>query len=288
MISKNVRPTQPLHGRTVSVGQQTPSWSHSGPDGQNVWSSKISASCGGEKQSPINIDTVSARIGITWSRLFLKNFDQIPRRLTLQNNDNGVVIIPTLDDAATIEGGPFLTPYAVVQYHFHWGDNTTDGSEHTIDNQRYLGEIHMVVYNASLRNIGEAFGVHQGLYEIAILLEESPSDNIKLDNIINGLSQVIPSQSKTELRPFPLINLLPDNLEEFFFYDGSITAPVPTCEENAAFVVFNDPIPISRNQMARFYNLENAAGFKIINNFRNLQLLNDRTVYMPPVGSARG
>ncbi|XP_066984726.1 carbonic anhydrase 2-like [Macrobrachium rosenbergii] len=193
-----------------------------------------------------------------------------------------------MDGPATIEGGPFLTPYVVVQYHFHWGDNDTSGSEHTIDRQRYLGEIHMVVYNASLGSIGEAFGVHQGIYEIAILLEESPFDNIKLDSITSGLSQVILSQSKTELRPFPLFNLLPDNLEEFFFYDGSITAPVPTCDENAAFVVFSNPIPISRNQMAQFYNLENAAGFKITNNFRRLQPLNDRTVYTPPLGSASG
>ncbi|XP_064099205.1 uncharacterized protein LOC135210267 [Macrobrachium nipponense] len=287
-ITKNVRPIQPLNGRTVSAGQLTPSWSHSGPDGQDVWASRISVSCGGQKQSPINIDTVSARISVTWNRLFLRNFDQIPRRLTLQNTDNGAVIIPTMDGAATIEGGPFRTPYVVVQYHFHWGDNNTSGSEHTIDRQRYLGEIHMVVYNASLGSIGEAFGVHQGIYEIAILLEESLYDNIKLDSIISGLSQVILSQSKTELRPFPLFNLLPDNLEEFFFYDGSITAPVPECDESAGFVVFNNPIPISKNQMAHFYNLENAAGFKITNNFRRLQKLNGRTVYIPPLGIANG
>ncbi|XP_068214609.1 uncharacterized protein [Palaemon carinicauda] len=275
-ISSNIRPVQNLSGRKILAGQLEPSWSHNGPDGQDVWP-LISASCGGDSQSPIDIQTASTVLE-TFSPLALTNFSLTPDKMVLLNNDHGAVILPAMEYRATIQGGPFITPYNFFHYHFHWGSPTTNGSEHTINGRRYPGEIHMLVNNQSLGGLQQSLGVERGIYEISVFLEFSEADNPKLANIISGLEKVVPSLSSTELTPFPLDNLLPSFLGDYYVYNGSLTAPAPICDEMAYFLVFKEPITISRNQMERFYNLENAAGYKIQNSFRNLQPLNGRLV----------
>lgn len=37
----------------------------------------------------------------------------------------------------TITGGPLSDPYVFTQMHFHWGENDEEGSEDTLDGQRY-------------------------------------------------------------------------------------------------------------------------------------------------------
>ncbi|XP_064110885.1 uncharacterized protein LOC135218483 [Macrobrachium nipponense] len=275
-ITNNVRPVQDLNSRSIYTGQLQPSWSYNGPDGQNTWP-QISASCGGNKQSPINIAT-SSTVKESWSPLVFTNFNFTPMKMVLLNNDNGAVIVPSMEYNATVQGGPFETPYKFFHYHFHWGSPDTNGSEHTIDGKRYPGEIHMLVYNQSLDGLRQSLGVEKGIYEVSVFLEFSDADNPKLANVISGLEKVVLSLSSNDLTPFPLENLLPSNRQDFYLYDGSITTPSPMCDEKAYSLVFSQPITISRNQMERFYNLENAAGYKIRNNFRNLQPLNGRMV----------
>lgn len=50
----------------------------------------------------------------------------------------------------TISGGPLSGSYEFSQFHFHWGDNDTFGSEDLIDGQRY--EIFSSSSSSSLPN----------------------------------------------------------------------------------------------------------------------------------------
>ena len=49
-----------------------------------------------------------------------------------------VDVIETLaGDVGILSGGPLASDYQILQLHFHWGSDNTQGSEHTLDGQRY-------------------------------------------------------------------------------------------------------------------------------------------------------
>lgn len=54
----------------------------------------------------------------------------------------------------------------------HWGDTSNLGSEHTIDGQRFLGELHFVNWNSSKYTTPEeAVSKNDGLAVLGILVK---------------------------------------------------------------------------------------------------------------------
>ena len=51
------------------------------------------------------------------------------------NNGHTLRFNPNDDQTFTIKGGPLSEEYKLAQLHFHWGRNSSVGSEHTIDGQ---------------------------------------------------------------------------------------------------------------------------------------------------------
>ena len=43
-----------------------------------------------------------------------------------------------------ISGGDLNSNYSLAQFHFHWGSESSLGSEHMIDGERHFAEIHLV------------------------------------------------------------------------------------------------------------------------------------------------
>ena len=43
-----------------------------------------------------------------------------------------------------MSGGPLAKHYQLLQLHFHWGSSERQGSEHTVDGQRFPMEMHLV------------------------------------------------------------------------------------------------------------------------------------------------
>ena len=43
-----------------------------------------------------------------------------------------------------LSGGPLDDKYNILQIHFHWGNDSTRGSEHTYDNTKFPLEMHIV------------------------------------------------------------------------------------------------------------------------------------------------
>ncbi|EDW39157.1 GL13560 [Drosophila persimilis] len=52
-----------------------------------------------------------------------------------------------------LAGSNLKTVYLAQQLHFHWGSERSQGSEHTIDSQRYDGELHIVHRTSPTRAI---------------------------------------------------------------------------------------------------------------------------------------
>jgi carbonic anhydrase len=47
-----------------------------------------------------------------------------------------------------LEGGPLGNDlYRLEQFHCHWGENSDEGSEHTVDGKAYPGEVELFVHH---------------------------------------------------------------------------------------------------------------------------------------------
>ncbi|CAH1800451.1 unnamed protein product, partial [Owenia fusiformis] len=166
---------------------------------------------------------------------------------------------------------PFVGQYSILQAHFHWGEDSTKGSEHTVDGYRYPMEMHIVTKMK--------FGTSP-CAELAVLgffFEISNTDNPAWNDIITGLGEITMPDEETTLDYINLQDLLPSDMSEFYSYFGSLTTPPYSQIIN--WTVFKNTIKISEYQIAQFRNLLNGDEWSIVDNFRPVQLLNGRTVY---------
>ncbi len=58
----------------------------------------------------------------------------------------------------------------VLQFHLHWGDRESRGSEHTVDGMKYMCELHIVHYNVKY-TVAEALVATDGLAVLGIIFE---------------------------------------------------------------------------------------------------------------------
>ncbi|KAK3883751.1 hypothetical protein Pcinc_011946, partial [Petrolisthes cinctipes] len=180
-------------------------------------------------------------------------------------------------NAPRVKDGGLKGEYIFAQFHFHWGSDSTLGSEHTIDGVRYPMELHLVHYKASYGSLGEAVRRRDGLAVLGVMLEVSETDNPALTPIANALKMVNDSGMFADVEPtYPLKAFLPTVMERFYRYEGSLTTP--TCNEVVTWTVFDNAIPISEKQLRSFRALRDDRGGNIVNNFRPPQPLNNRKV----------
>eukprot|EP01084_Bolivina_argentea_P048461 89297_1 len=124
--------------------------------------------CGGDTQSPINIDynTINMNCPITlengheslvWSIVDLK------RTYTIENNGHSLEMVPhdliysstnpAINSPIAVLQNNFMTSsgehknYCFDRAHIHYGSNSNMGSEHTVNNLRAPMEIHFVHYS---------------------------------------------------------------------------------------------------------------------------------------------
>ncbi|KAG7224490.1 hypothetical protein INR49_015014 [Caranx melampygus] len=208
------------------------------------WNHANSA-CGGRKQSPINVVTRKTLKDERLTPFQFKNYQQIFTG-TIKNNGHSVQV--GVPHVSTISGGGLPTTYKAVQFHLHWGTNGGPGSEHTIDGEQYP-------------------------------MEPSTSGNRKYDSIINALQYIRNTNDNTSLQSISLTQLIPSeqNLTSYYRYQGSLTTP--GCTEAVIWTLFENPIPLSMDQLKAFSQLKFHDGKPMVGTFRPVQPLNGRQVY---------
>ncbi len=72
-----------------------------------------------------------------------------------------------------ISGSDFTTIYSFVNFHFHWGYNQYEGSEHYINERKFPLEMHMVHQSKS-----------GTIAVLAFLFEISATDDTSLDYLL--------------------------------------------------------------------------------------------------------
>lgn len=250
-------------------------WTYTGRYGVEFWSERY-PSCGGWKQSPINIDTSLVLFRDDIPRLHLHHYQYITDSNTRLINNGRTLEMKFQDNGhkpPTLFGGPLREKYTLIGGHFHWGANDCMGSEHTINGIRFPIDLHLVHQTRGPRN---------QLAVTAFQFEVVEHDNHALAPITSQVEYLIESGSSTSpltgFYHFNLLSLLSPvlSLSGYFTYSGSLTTP--PCSEIVTWIVFQDAIKISRYQLEMFRKLWDENGDNIVNNFRNVQPLFNRSV----------
>ncbi|XP_029924415.1 carbonic anhydrase 4a isoform X2 [Myripristis murdjan] len=232
--------------------------------------------CAGRAQSPINIITRKTRRDERLTPFQFSNY-QHAFKSTIENNGHSVQVPVT--HLATISGGDLTTEYKAVQFHLHWGKNGGPGSEHTIDGEQFPMELHIVHMKERYTNLSVALSDPYGVAVLGFFYEESKSTNKKYEPIINALRSVRTPKGSTSLPAISLGQLIPapQNLTNYYRYKGSLTTP--GCTESVVWTVFENTIPLSREQLRAFSELQFQDGKQMVDTFRPVQPLNGRLVY---------
>uniref|UniRef100_A0A915EI32 Carbonic anhydrase n=1 Tax=Ditylenchus dipsaci TaxID=166011 RepID=A0A915EI32_9BILA len=177
------------------------------------------------------------------------------------NTGHSVQFIPLKSlDPLKIHGGELDQHYQFLQYHYHWSQLDEHGSEHTLCGNHYPAELHLV---------------HQGIDDpskLAVLaiflqLEQMESTALEVDAVV--LPHIQHFNQKLVVYAHQLRSKLPNNVNSFVRYQGSLTTP--PCSENVTWIVFTEPVAVSREQLNLLRSIKDCNDSIIYSNCRPLQ-----------------
>ncbi|KAK4026008.1 hypothetical protein OUZ56_015037 [Daphnia magna] len=253
--------------------KDTQSWSYSNTE---AWPF-LFPTCAGDRQSPVNIETILLK---DYSKFYFGNYGGINRMVVTNNGHTVLFSLPlsySPESVPYITGGGLPDRYNFFQFHFHWGSDSSQGSEHRIDSNSYPAELHLVHYNTKYGSFANATNYDDGLAVLGILITVGKSSRSAFRTVVDQLSKVENDGDETTMeKPISLNELLPSRITSFFRYSGSLTTP--NCEQSVVWTVFDNPIVVLEDQLSVFRNLKGKGGLILVNNFRPTQPLERRVI----------
>lgn len=243
------------------------SWGYGKNDGPTTWASNF-PDARGPRQSPVDITPTAAAHDPALAGRPLAMSYQTEDSLELENP--GLSFKANMAKEQVLSGGPLEGKFKLVQFHFHWGQADSDGSEHTVNGKMYPAELHLVHYNADkYADFGAAVTQPDGLAVLGVFLQIGPEDHAGFQTLADHSAKVTCAGAKAATgAAFNPACLLPDDTSRYWTYEGSLTTP-PCCE-SVRWIVFQKEISVSRKQMAALRSLccDDCGSKKIPDNYR--------------------
>jgi len=235
----------------------------------------------GSRQSPINLDIKNSSVceKANFPKLVFKYKTKDVE--TIQNTGTGVKF--SSYGKSKITGGPLHNDiYQLAQFHFHWGKTCNTGSEHLLDGKQFPGELHLVHFNQKYGCISEAIKYGDGLCVVGVFMKEQKNNNLSYKMLTDQLCKVEESWSEYpflfDYASFDPSMLLPKNIQDYTFYEGSLTTP--PLNESVLWINLLQPVSVSNNQFQAFRSLMNPIGKPIFDNYRPVQDLKCRKIQL--------
>ena len=167
---------------------------------------------------------------------------------------------------------------------WHWGDDSSRGSEHHLNSRQFPAEIQLYHYNSEAYNSYEnALGKPKGVVALSFFYELSNTDNADLDNIwqnikdLDDLLQNMGMEFEQAVPGMQLNQLLPrggvGSSDSYFYYSGSLTQPDNStdpkidCSESVQWINYEKTIQISEIQLGTLRALLSTINLKQEENY---------------------
>ncbi|NXN06622.1 CAH14 anhydrase, partial [Indicator maculatus] len=255
-----------------------------GPHGQQHWPEDHPA-CGGQAQSPIDIQTQRAQPDPSLPPVRPVGYQHPGAEgFTLANNGHTGGQTPKgcpswgvpgchspsdtllcwgpLAEVGQVEGVPALSPTCTELLPL---------------------QMHVVHYDTEhYTNASEAQHHAGGLAVLGVLLEVGSDPHPAYDNILSHLGSISYAGQTTSIPSFSIQDLLPQRLDLYYRYNGSLTTP--PCSQSVLWTVFQQPVHISLAQLEQLQGALYATAEAepepqpLVENFREPQELHQRQV----------
>jgi len=230
-------------------------------------------SCGGVRQSPINIQVSSAKKATEVDDVDAPKIIEVINGMTFtakmsNPSDPGSHAIKFTPNEKAANGKVICE-----QFHFHM--NT---SEHTVDGKPYFGEVHMVCFKDRNADFGSAVaeGKEDSLAVFGFFLEKSDSADENVQTIIDLINNNPSGTDEDVSVKLPTAK----SLSKYYRYMGGLTTP--GCNEIVEWTVFADTVKISQEQA----NSINAWNAQLTENNRKTLPLGAREVTYYEISSS--
>ena len=143
----------------------------------------------------------------------------------------------------------------------HWGNDSSVGSEHSINGETYPMEMHFVHYSCNFTNISQAINDFESyndtldLAVVGIIFELSDQDNDYLNKILDYVDDIKYNHQQKTITDLNVRDMLDgfQNNSDFWFYEGSLTTP--PCDPIVRWHVLEEKLTISESQLDAFRTL---------------------------------
>nr|XP_056722004.1 carbonic anhydrase 12 [Euleptes europaea] len=247
-------------------------WSYLGPKGEKMWPKKYPF-CGGQFQSPIDFHDDILQYDSTLLPIEVEGYNVSSlEQFILTNNGHSVKM--SLSPTMHVRNLP--NKYSAVQLHLHWGSqNKQEGSEHTVGGKHFAAELHIVHYNSDqYLDMKSAADKSNGLAVLGILIQVGQF-NPSYEKLFSHFQNVKYKDQETSVSGFNIQELLPNRLDEYYRYEGSLTTP--PCYPSVIWTVFRNPVQISQEQLLALQTAlyctqsDDPAPIEMVDNFRRVQ-----------------
>ncbi|KAK9880621.1 hypothetical protein WA026_011862 [Henosepilachna vigintioctopunctata] len=210
-----------------------------------------------EPLSPIDLHTLKAKVTHNEPFQFIGfNKELFPEIL---NDGYSVNMNYKSEPRPRVFGGGLKYPeYMVYNIHFHWD------SEHTVNGVRFALECHLKMMGTQFRSRREAVD-KKGLASLSSLWKYSKEENTSLKTLFACHDAIAkhPKIPAWPTRPIVISQLIPENTNNYFRYDGSASAPPYFETTNTVFI---ERVHFTRKQMSILTDICNEVGDPIVYN----------------------
>ncbi|KAL6729413.1 hypothetical protein Aduo_000467 [Ancylostoma duodenale] len=199
--------------------------------------------------------------------------------VTAINNGHTVLVrgFQSWTEQPYISGGGLSGKYYLQQFHFHWGDSDTTGSEHTLDLLHYPVEVHFV-HVLEGHNETTAHNATHAIAVVSVMLQVADDKDDVLTNLEDAIIATNTPDNVFEKYAYSPAGLLPKDTVTFFRYEGSLTTP--PCTEGVVWTILVQPRYVSENELNFLRQHITTEGELLRYNWRPTQPLNNRTIYL--------
>jgi len=250
------------------------SWGYKTDNGPAQWHIGYPVAKTGTRQSPVDIVSASAVRDDLIKEL---KYEYSPAMIKMINTGSSWKM-DFSPEGSSLSGGPLGNEYKILQMHAHWGDKAGCGSEHRLDGKMFDAELHIVHYNSKYGDPNIALDKPDGLAVLGMFIKTG-APHPEFEVLCQNLNDIQTKNALLELEvTLDPTNCLPDS-KSYFTYPGSLTTP--PLFESVTWVVFKDPIEMSKEQLDTMRALkigDNKDCDCMVNNYRPPCHLGDRVI----------